>query len=140
MNPRNFQAAPVLVRLALLIGLAFAATCAHASDRCSELKGTNIQAQDEQQTFLGSINYRFDPNSIFNPVGQYGNRYGKDSIWNPYSMYGNHFNPRSPFNANAQAPPAIMRGDKIVGYLSANPAIPQSISPQRLKSQCEDQM
>lgn len=130
----------MLARSALLILLAIVATFAHASDRCSELKGTNIQAQDEQQTFLGSINYRFDPNSIFNPVGEYGNRYGKDSIWNPYSMYGNHFNPRSPFNAYAQLPPVILRGDKIVGYLSANSAIPQSISPQQLKSQCEDQM
>lgn len=124
-----------------MLALAFtAAVAAHASDRCSELKGADITAQDEQQTYLGRIAYRFDPDSIFNPVGQYGNPFSPDSIWNRYSMYGNRFNPRSPFNDDSETPPAIVRGDRVIGYLSANPRIPLSISPQQLKDECEDQM
>lgn len=77
---------------------------------------------------------------MFKRFGEYGNRYSASSILNPYSIYGNHFNPRSPFNDYAQAPPAIMRDGKVLGYLSDNAEIPQSIAPETLQVECGDPM
>jgi hypothetical protein len=47
-------------------------------------------------TYLGNLNTnQFDPNSVSNPFGRYGNPYSPDSINNPYGKYGNPFSPNS---------------------------------------------
>jgi hypothetical protein len=47
-------------------------------------------------TYLGNLNTnQFDPNSVSNPFGRYGNPYSADSINNPYGKYGNPFSPNS---------------------------------------------
>jgi hypothetical protein len=47
-------------------------------------------------TYLGNLNTnQFDPNSVSNPFGRYGNPYSPDSINNPYGKYGSPFSPNS---------------------------------------------
>ena len=52
--------------------------------------------------YLGNFNNnRFDPNSISNPYGIYGNPYNPDSVNNPYGQYGSRYSPdsaRNPFS------------------------------------------
>lgn len=46
-------------------------------------------------TYLGNLNNnRLDPNSINNPLGQYGNRFSPNSVNNQFSPYGNRFSPQ----------------------------------------------
>ena len=50
-------------------------------------------------TYLGNLNTnQFDPNSVANPFGRYGNPYSPDSINNPYGKYGSPFSPNSVSN------------------------------------------
>jgi hypothetical protein len=47
-------------------------------------------------TYLGNLNSnQFDPNSVSNPYGRYGNPYSPDSINNPLGQYGSPFSPNS---------------------------------------------
>jgi hypothetical protein len=40
-------------------------------------------------TYLGNLNSnRYDPDSVANPYGRYGNPYSSDSVNNPYGRYG----------------------------------------------------
>lgn len=49
--------------------------------------------------YLGNLNEnRYDPNSVANPYGRYGNPYSPDSINNPYGRYGNPYSPNSAHN------------------------------------------
>jgi hypothetical protein len=46
--------------------------------------------------YLGELNAnRYDPNSVSNPYGRYGNPYSPDSINNPYGRYGNPYSQES---------------------------------------------
>lgn len=46
--------------------------------------------------YLGNVNTnKYDPNSISNPYGRYGNPYSPDSINNPYGRYGNPYSAQS---------------------------------------------
>lgn len=58
-------------------------------------------------TYLGNLSSNiYDPNSINNPWGRYGNPNSADSIWNPWGQYGNPNSPKSPWNpwAGSQKP------------------------------------
>lgn len=49
--------------------------------------------------FLGNVNTnRFDPDSISNPYGRYGNPYSPDSVNNQFGRYGNPYSPESVHN------------------------------------------
>jgi hypothetical protein len=53
-------------------------------------------------TYLGNLNSnQYDPNSVSNPYGRYGNPYSPDSINNPYGQYGNPYSPNSVTNPYA---------------------------------------
>lgn len=58
--------------------------------------------------YLGNLNRnQFDPNSVSNSYGRYGNRYSSDSINNPYGQYGNPYSPNSvtnPYAIGSQTP------------------------------------
>lgn len=46
--------------------------------------------------FLGSLNNdQFDPDSVSNEFGRYGNEFYPDSINNEFGKYGNEFSPDS---------------------------------------------
>ena len=56
------------------------------------------QLFNSQGQFMGNVNTnKYDPNSIANPYGAYGNKYSPTSINNPYGA-GNPYNPDSPTN------------------------------------------
>jgi hypothetical protein len=58
----------------------------------------NPQLYKSQGQFIGTINTnKYDPNSIANPYGVYGDKYSPTSINNPYGA-GNPYSPDSPTN------------------------------------------
>lgn len=62
-----------------------------------------------QGKYLGNLNNnQYDPNSIANPYGKYGNPYNSDSINNPYGKYGSPYSPDSVNNPYGQG--VIIRG------------------------------
>ena len=109
-----------------------------AEDVCILLNGASIIAQDNKNTMLGKIVNSYNSESIFNDYGVYGNEYNGGSIWNQFSTFGNEFNSYSPFNSYSTNPPMLIKQGKIIGYLSANKSIKNSISPNLLKALCKD--
>ncbi len=71
--------------------------------------------------FLGIINDNpFDPDSLCNPFGNYGNKFSSTSIWNQFSNYGNSFATYSAFNNVTSTPPIIFANTQPLAYLSTN--------------------
>lgn len=97
------------------------------------LKGALVFAQDDEQTYLGKIDNKYNSESVFNKYGTYGNEYSSESIWNKYSEFGNKYNYLSPFNDYSSSPPRIIKNGKIIGYLTTNKFISGAISPYILK-------
>jgi len=59
--------------------------------------------------YLGRLSSdRYDPDSVNNPYGKYGNRYSNDSINNPYGKYGNRYSNDSINNPYGSNPPLII--------------------------------
>jgi hypothetical protein len=68
-----------------------------------------VHLQAPNGKFLGNLNSNpYDPNSVANPYGRYGNPYG-DTITNPYSQWG------SPYSPNGVRNPYATGGPRIVG-------------------------
>jgi hypothetical protein len=129
-----------IIVLVFLIVTPFWLQTAHAQDPCSILNGAVIVAQDSGNSVLGKITNSYDRDSIFNEFGTYGNEFSSHSIWNEFSTLGNKFNSDSPFNEFSSSPPMIIKGGKIIGYLSTNRNIRGSISPNLLKALCKDSL
>ena len=92
------------------------------------LEGAQLIADDGK--FLGKITWNdFASDSIFNSVGRYGSDVSAESIWNEVSQYGSDVSSYSPFNSVASTPPRIIKGDKVVGYLTLNDGKAKAISP-----------
>ncbi|UCD95331.1 MAG: hypothetical protein JSU69_04580 [Candidatus Zixiibacteriota bacterium] len=99
----------------------------------AHLEGAKIVAADG--TFLGIISTRpFDPDSIANEFGEYGNEFKPKSIFNEFGQYGNRLSSLSPFNPMAAAPPKISRDDRFVAYLTKNSFLSPRIDPDELLS------
>jgi hypothetical protein len=105
----------------------------HFSDAIYLLKCALIFAQDDEQTYLGKIDNKFNSESIFNEYGTYGSKYSTDSIWNEYSNFGSKYSSYSPFNDYSSSPPMIVKNGQIIGYLTTNKYITGGISPHILK-------
>ncbi len=72
---------------AAVIAIVFLSGCAYAQS--PQLYGADGR-------YLGSVNSnRFDPNSVANPFGQYGNPFNPNSINNRFGVYGNPYSPYS---------------------------------------------
>ena len=128
---------PIIITSLIII---LSAAPVAAEEICDILKDAAIIAQDDQNTFLGKITNSYDSKSIFNEFGTYGNPFSSSSIWNEFSTFGNEFNAQSPFNKFSSSPPMIIKGKKIIGYLTANKSLKGSISPSLLKALCEDEL
>lgn len=91
-----------------------------------------ILANDGQ--FLGKLCLNiYDPESILNRYGLYGNPYSAVSIHNKYSVYGSQYSSLSPFNPYTMTPPVIyLRGIK-VGFLSINNYLMGSVDPNQIQ-------
>ncbi len=98
------------------------------------LRDSKIIAQDDENTYLGTLANEFNSESIFNEYGTYGNEFSSQSIWNEYSTFGNEFNVYSPFNKFSTQPPMLIKNGNIVGYLTTNKSIKNGISPNLLKA------
>ena len=91
-----------------------------------------IVANDGQ--FLGKLCLNvYDPESILNTYGLYGNPYSATSINNKYSLYGSQYSSLSPFNPYSSTPPTIyLRGSKF-GFLTVNQFLYISVHPKQIK-------
>ena len=108
-------------------------------------KGNNVELTlvDSKGKFLGDLTTNeFDPDSIFNKFGTYGNKFSSDSIWNEFGDYGSKFSSKSAFNDFASDPPIIVAktGNKVevIGYLTTNKFLPGAISPYDLKTELKE--
>lgn len=113
---------------------------AHANEVCPIVSGAKLIAQDDKNTYLGEISNSYASESIFNEYGTYGSEYSSDSIWNEYATFGSEYSSYSPFNEYTSTPPMMVKGGKIIGYLTANKNIGASISPNLLKALCESEL
>ena len=72
-------------------------------------------------TFLGFINDNpFDPDSVCNAFGTYGNKFSSLSIWNQFGQYGSNFSALSAFNDFAFSPPVIFENGVPIYFLTTN--------------------
>lgn len=113
---------------------------AHANELCPTVSGAKLIAQDDKNTYLGEISNSYASDSIFNEYGTYGSEYSSDSIWNEYATFGSEYSSYSPFNEYTSTPPMMVKGGKIIGYLTANKSIEAPISPNLLKALCENEL
>ncbi len=121
--------------LILLSLLLFSATTS-AEQLCNTVAGAALIAQDGDNTYLGELGSKYDTDSIFNNYGTYGSEYNTESIWNKYGQFGGEYSTYSPFNKYTSTPPMIIKNRQIIGYLSANKAIANAVSPNLLKAVC----
>ena len=124
----------------LILMLALLSGSAQANEMCSIVNGANLLAQNDENTYLGEITNRYASDSILNEYGTYGSEYSSNSIWNKYSPFGSEYSSYSPFNEYTSTPPMMIKGGKIIGYLTASNSIKASISPNLLKALCEDEL
>lgn len=120
-----------------LVG-ALVSVAVRAEDVCTVVDGAVLIAQDDDNTYLGKVDNKYDSDSIFNDFGTYGNQYNSSSIWNQYATFGSQYSTFSPTNSMTSTPPMIIKNKSIIGYLTTNKNIKPSISPNLLKAMCKD--
>lgn len=87
--------------LALTLGLTFNLAIAGAP---------KLYSQDGK--YLGTLSTnKYDPDSVSNPYGKYGNPYSADSINNPYGKYGSPYSSESVNNPYATDAPRVIGDD-----------------------------
>lgn len=107
-----------------------------AQQLCNLVEGATLIAQDGANTYLGKLGSKYDSDSVFNSYGTYGSEYSVESIWNKYGQFGGEYSTYSAFNQYTSSPPMIVKNKQIIGYLSANKAMANSVSPNLLKAVC----
>ncbi len=105
---------------------------APANNVCAVIAGATIVASDGK--YLGKITNQYDLDSILNDYGSYGGTYSATSIWNKYGSYGGEYSVNSPFNELSSSPPRIVKDGSIIGYLSVNQNLANSLNPYVIKS------
>jgi hypothetical protein len=102
-----------------------------SSTLLAEIQGSTLVANDG--TYLGKITTNmYDSNSIANPYGYYGSKYSSRSILNEYGTYGSAYSIQSPFDKYSSTPPEIVQNGVVIGYVTTNPNIADSINPYTL--------
>jgi hypothetical protein len=102
---------------------------------CATLTGARVISEDGK--FLGTIESRYDSDSVFNKYGK-GSRYDSDSIWNKYGDYGSEYASNSAMNPYSSSPPMLIKNRQVVGVLSKNKYVEGSIDPVLLGAVCFD--
>ncbi len=102
------------------------------------IRDSKIIAQDDANTYLGTLSSEFNFESIFNEYSSYGSEFSSQSIWNEFATFGNEFNAYSPFNKFSTMPPMLLKKGKIVGFLTTNKSIHNGVSPNLLKALKEE--
>lgn len=124
---------PICIFLGLSICLFFSRSL-FADVNCQQLDGAKIVADDGQ--YLGRIASKFEPDSIFNNIGQYGNELSSNSIWNELGKYGNELSSQSAFSQLASNPPLIIKNEQKIGYLTINEMKTNAVDPIELADTC----
>lgn len=76
-----------------------------------------VRLYSNDGAYLGNFNSnQYDPDSVSNPYGRYGNPYSPDSINNPYGRYGNPYSPESVTNPYATG--GVSNGAATCGVVS----------------------
>jgi hypothetical protein len=119
-------------RLFTFLVLLLATGAAHAQNVCEVIGGASIVADDG--TFLGRIENEYSSNSVLNEYGNHGDRYSRTSIWNEYGNYGGEYSKQSPFNPYTNTPPMIIKNGQVIGYLSVNRNLRNTLNPYVLKT------
>lgn len=102
------------------------------SDICSVLHGALVVSNDGK--YLGRITNRFDVESIINEFGSFGSEFSSTSIWNKFGSYGGEFSQTSPFNRYSTTPPTLVKNGVVIGFLSVNTSLLNSVNPFVIKS------
>lgn len=98
----------------------------------NSLEGAIVKSPDG--TPLGKIiSNTSDPDSLFNPMGNYGSANSQKSIFNPNSPYGNKDSEYSAFSEDAGWVPKIYSQGKFTGYLTINPFLYPRLDPKELR-------
>lgn len=87
-----------------------------------------IYGGENSEVFLGCLNCdKFDKESIWNTMGDFGSVFGQFSIWNKFREYGGQMGNYSPFNQFSKKPPILVdsNGNKY-GYFSVDSFYKQS--------------
>ncbi len=83
--------------------------------------------------FLGVINDDpFDPESLANPYGVYGDQFSVLSVWNSFSIYGSEFSDLSAYDPFAADPPGVYLNGVLMGFLTTNPDFFPQIDPDEV--------
>lgn len=107
---------------------------------CELVRGAKVFAQDEENTYLGTVTNSVAYESIFNDIGPHGSDIRRESIWNDISPYGSSVMAISAMNSMAVKPPFMIKGGKVIGYLTANKSMKPGINPKILKALCAEQL
>ena len=96
-------------------------------------EGAAVFSDQKPPVYLGLVADEFVPESIFNIFEKYGSEFNPMGIWNTFGTYGSSFSYYSPFNMFAPNPPVIVKDGKIIGRLTINNQIADSVDPNWLK-------
>lgn len=82
----------------------------------------SIYGGKNHDVFLGYLNAsKYDPKSIWNTSGTYGNKYNRTCIWNTNCPYGNKYSQYSPWNSAGSCPPILMdKSGNSYGFFTIN--------------------
>lgn len=85
-------------------------------------------------TFLGvASDNSFDPDSIANQFGDFGNRFSSTSIWNEFGTYGNRVGALSAWDEFTNTPPILVTSDGVfIAYITANQFLTPRFHPAEL--------
>ena len=107
---------------------------------CWQLRGSEIVAQDKDQTRLGFISNQFRIDSVFNSNGTFGSQFRLNSVWNAHGQFGSRFSMYSAMNPNATKPPQIIKNGRVIGHLSTNRNIRGAVNPHVLRETCAESL
>jgi hypothetical protein len=120
------------MRSLIIVPLFCVSAFVHAQDLCQIISGASIIANDGK--FIGKLTSQYSSDSILNEYGTHGSQYSSESIWNQYGTYGSAYSPLSSFNQYASTPPVLVKGGRVIAYLSTNKSLGGAVNPYVVKT------
>ena len=112
-------------------GLSGASSQPQSSLSLDDLEGAVIVAADGEP--LGKITTNcLAADALCNSFSRYGNEFNSKSIFNEFGRYGSEFSDMSPFNEFASRPPEIVKGGRVIAYLTKNQGKSPRVDPDWL--------
>jgi hypothetical protein len=121
------------MRYAYLVLMLLTVPCiSKAQSACDVIAGASLVAKDG--TFLGRFGSQYANDSLLNQYSVYGSQYSQTSIWDEYGRYGGEYSEQSPFNVYSFTPPMIIKNGEVIGYLTVNTQVSNSLNPYVAKA------